>query len=345
MHGISTDLLLTVISGYGDVDADGYPSYDERAVHLWTNAARVEPEAFREDYPCQWSSFLTAETQSKPPLFYSRPLNEAGRYHSQDMLDEGWFDHDSSPGGDHPFSGRDFGSRVSYWYKDSSTVGENIAWGYTPGFDVVMGGWMCSGGHRANIMSDWYLELGTGVAGSYSTQDFGGGGLDTNGNIAMAVHEPAHPNPGAPVDFYVDYLGPGPEEVMVFLNGVPWSMELEYGEDTQGVFATTVDLSEDCFEYWFLIVDKDGEHHFPETGSYTVGQCDADWVDQQLSPGNMGDDDEDTNLPGWLQWLLDRRDDGNGDDTEVSGCASAPGSVGFGVLALAGLLLLRRRED
>jgi hypothetical protein len=37
---------LAAMAGYGDVDAEGYPSWAERDLHLWTNASRVDPEAF-----------------------------------------------------------------------------------------------------------------------------------------------------------------------------------------------------------------------------------------------------------------------------------------------------------
>ena len=33
-------------------------------------------------------------------------------------------------------------------------------------FDAVFGGWMCSDGHRANIMLPDWVELGTGVVGT-----------------------------------------------------------------------------------------------------------------------------------------------------------------------------------
>jgi hypothetical protein len=37
-------------AGYGDVGDDGLPSAAERELHLWTNAARVDPAAFKADY-------------------------------------------------------------------------------------------------------------------------------------------------------------------------------------------------------------------------------------------------------------------------------------------------------
>jgi uncharacterized protein YkwD len=49
---------------------------------------------------------------------------------------------------------------VSYPYR---AVGENVAEGYQGGAGVVQG-WMRSPGHRANILSAEYTELGTGAA-------------------------------------------------------------------------------------------------------------------------------------------------------------------------------------
>ena len=55
--------------------------------------------------------------------------------------------------------------------------GENVAFGYTTG-DSVMVAWMNSTGHRANILSPDYRDIGIGCAYSaghvaYWTQDFG----------------------------------------------------------------------------------------------------------------------------------------------------------------------------
>jgi len=42
-----------------------------------------------------------------------------------------------------------------------SSAGENIAWGY-PDPSAVIAGWMASSGHRANILSTTYREMGNG---------------------------------------------------------------------------------------------------------------------------------------------------------------------------------------
>jgi uncharacterized protein YkwD len=57
------------------------------------------------------------------------------------------------------------------------TVGENVAYGYPSG-SAVMGGWMGSSGHRANILNSSYRLLGVGAAQSsdgrwYAAQVFG----------------------------------------------------------------------------------------------------------------------------------------------------------------------------
>ena len=83
-------LLLLVSAaqgGYGDA-SDGLPSYSERLFHHWTNAARVAPEAFKDDYRaggCRWGQFSADEQTPKPPLMWHHGLNEVARIHTEDM--------------------------------------------------------------------------------------------------------------------------------------------------------------------------------------------------------------------------------------------------------------------
>lgn len=78
------------------------------------------------------------------------------RYKSQDMINKGYFSHTS------PTYGSPFDMMQSFGIKFSS-AGENIAMGQrTP--EEVMNGWMNSPGHRANILSPSYTELGVGLA-------------------------------------------------------------------------------------------------------------------------------------------------------------------------------------
>ena len=92
---------VSAFAGYGDVTTDGYPSWAERDVHLWTNVVRVDPDAFfgpeaPETRGCDIDDFVGDEDIPKAPLYYDYDLNDAGRFHSQDMYDNNWFNHDKS---------------------------------------------------------------------------------------------------------------------------------------------------------------------------------------------------------------------------------------------------------
>ncbi|MGP4078448.1 SafA/ExsA family spore coat assembly protein [Pseudalkalibacillus sp. R45] len=103
------------------------------------------------------------------PLKANWELSRVARYKSKDMLQNNYFSH-TSPTYGSPFQMmRDFG--ISY-----RTAGENIAAGQTTA-QAVMNAWMNSDGHRKNILSSNYKEIGVGYAkggsyGHYWTQMF-----------------------------------------------------------------------------------------------------------------------------------------------------------------------------
>lgn len=103
-----------------------------------------------------------------PALSLRADLCRYARVKSQDMHDSGYFSH-TSPNYGSPFDMmRSFGITYSH-------AGENIAMGYsTP--EAVVSAWMHSEGHRANILSASYTELGVGYVadGGYWTQWFVG---------------------------------------------------------------------------------------------------------------------------------------------------------------------------
>ena len=100
------------------------------------------------------------------PLTENWELSRVARYKSQDMVDNRYFSH-TSPTYGSPFQMiRAFG--LSY-----RTAGENIAYGQrTP--QAVVNAWMNSSGHRANILSSSYTQIGVGYVanGNYWTQMF-----------------------------------------------------------------------------------------------------------------------------------------------------------------------------
>lgn len=342
---MSTTLILALLSadpalaGYGDAyevevelwdgstELQWFPSYEERAMHLWTNAVRVDPERWEADYNaggCGLDDFSDDERTAKPPLFIDTGLNEASRWHCEDMKDNSHFAHESSSAA----GGMSFAARVAMWY-ESGAVGENIAQGYSSEYSAVMNGWMCStSGHRANIMSASWNELGTGVDANYYTQDFGSGTLDTDSPVAMAVHDPKLPD--GEVTFLADwYRDSAPDRFRVIVDGQGNAMEHLWGDPDMGVYGVTLPVEDDaCHQYYFVWGVGQESGTWPEEGSYTYGtRCDqpGGWVAvQQGFDEDLFDDDE---------------------DPRIVGCSAAPaGPAGLALIWLAGALAAGRRR-
>lgn len=103
------------------------------------------------------------------PLSVNWQLARVARYKSQDMINKGYFGHQS------PTYGSPFQMMESFGISFTA-AGENIAYGQRSAQEV-MNAWMNSSGHRANIMSPIYTQIGVGVAKAsngtfYWTQEF-----------------------------------------------------------------------------------------------------------------------------------------------------------------------------
>lgn len=100
------------------------------------------------------------------PLTENWELSRVARYKSEDMAQSHYFSH-TSPNYGTPYQMmRSFG--LTY-----RSAGENIAYGQrTPA--AVVDAWMNSSGHRANILSASYTQIGVGyyAGGNYWTQMF-----------------------------------------------------------------------------------------------------------------------------------------------------------------------------
>lgn len=107
---------------------------------------------------------LERDDAGQAPMAWSPALFSAAQDHAQDMVDQGYFDHAS-------LDGRSFSDRAKDAGYEGFPRGENIAAGQqTP--DEVMGSWMNSSGHRANILSD-ADEIGVGLVDVHWVQVFG----------------------------------------------------------------------------------------------------------------------------------------------------------------------------
>ncbi len=106
--------------------------------------------------------------QGLEPLTMNKKLRELARAHSEDMFARGYFSH-YTPEGLSPFD-RMAKAGINYQY-----AGENLA--FAPGTALAMQGLMDSPGHRANILSPNFHQIGIGVIdggiyGKMYTQDF-----------------------------------------------------------------------------------------------------------------------------------------------------------------------------
>lgn len=325
-------LIVSAFAGYGDA-VDGHPNRAEREVHLWTNGVRIAPRAYAEDYgygggSCYDDAKFTA-AQKKPhvPLAWHDGLADIARQHSEDMKRT-----DAKDGGGQGSSlshnssdGTTFEARVGPYYPGNA-IGENVAFGFSSAFAVVMG-WMCSDGHRENIVRDNYVELGVGQADVFWTQDFGGRSYTTR-TLNMGTH--LEESPSSTVTLAVDAWNPV-EPVVAVLDGEAHDMEVSRGGDNGGVYEIELPVDSGCHVYWFA----SGDERFPEDGAYGFGDCTFDdetagWLSADSVNGLLPNADLDG----------DGKPDGAG--CGGNGCAQAPGSLGW--IGLLGLLAARRRR-
>jgi uncharacterized protein YkwD len=148
----------------------------------YSGCGGVNQPVVNADYEQQVVDLVNAQraNNSLPPYKRVTALDEAARYHSADMGQDNYFDHDTydRAGGNLVYV-CDTWTRIGTYYTDANAMAENIAYGYsTP--QSVMNAWMNSTGHRNNILSINNREIGVGYATGggagqtpYWTQDFG----------------------------------------------------------------------------------------------------------------------------------------------------------------------------
>jgi uncharacterized protein YkwD len=95
-------------------------------------------------------------------LTWNARLVSAAYGHSRDMADNNYFSHDS-------LDGRTMVDRINATGYTWSTIGENIAAGYSS-VQSTVNGWMASEGHCANLMNPRFTELGMACARNDASQ-------------------------------------------------------------------------------------------------------------------------------------------------------------------------------
>jgi uncharacterized protein YkwD len=166
------EVITSSITRSGDAPQPTAPDY--------AGCGGINHPVVNADYEQQVVDLVNTERANRglPPYKRVTALDEAARYHSADLGQDDYFEHDS-----YDRSGSNLVYVCSTWTRIgkyySGATGENIAGGYSTPQDV-MNGWMNSTGHRNNILSTSSWEIGVGYAtqsGSryyrYWTQDFG----------------------------------------------------------------------------------------------------------------------------------------------------------------------------
>jgi uncharacterized protein YkwD len=97
------------------------------------------------------------------PLTLNTMLTNAAQKHTNWMLKNNNLNHNEN--------GKTAGQRITEEGYKWSIYGENIAFGY-PTPEKVFAGWLKSSGHKKNIESAAYKDVGFGFAGNYWTTDF-----------------------------------------------------------------------------------------------------------------------------------------------------------------------------
>jgi uncharacterized protein YkwD len=111
------------------------------------------------------------------PLKLSSELTAAAREHTFDMIEGGYFEHDSA-------NGTPYWKRIERFYSQGNdnvwSVGENLLYcSPTIRAKRALKTWMDSAGHRKNILSTTWREIGIAAVHSTTSRGAFGGGAVT----------------------------------------------------------------------------------------------------------------------------------------------------------------------
>ncbi|MEW7278810.1 CAP domain-containing protein [Aquimarina sp. 2201CG1-2-11] len=108
---------------------------------------------------------IARANNGKQPLKMNAKLVAAALFHANDMNDNNFFSHTGS-------NGSSVGERITDQGYSWNSYGENIANGYSS-VNQVHNGWMNSSGHKKNILSANFTEIGMARVKNYWVQVFG----------------------------------------------------------------------------------------------------------------------------------------------------------------------------
>jgi len=261
---------------------------EERALHFQTDRLRVDPGA----------TDVTFDTYpAVRPLVYNSELNSAARFYADDMRENDCF-----PASHSSCDGTSFADRVQSFYS-GSPIGENIAKGQPDAEFAVFESWLYSDGHRENMLSPSWNELGTGFAAGDQplwVQDFGfRGGVDEP-VITSGISDPVAEGPERELSFYAAVFEPSGQdlaEMQLVVTSVCTAMDVDRGGDGMTTYHARAETGpQGCMPYWFMAITADGEAiAYPTEGSFLLPVGDAEcatWTPQrrgaECAPEELG---------------------------------------------------------
>lgn len=298
---------------------NGFPSWEERVLHAWTNRARADPQF--EMNACPAGNCPDAACYAPiAPLASSLALNRSARFHSDQLATAACLQFDSLCtlvsnidalypdscdgsascacqegfavcGG---FGGTDVFTRLALFGSGSGARGESISATGDPdtAFYLFLHeagtsatcGFTVDHGNRFQILNGAYGSYGAGVTASRTATDFGpGSSVD---RIPSGAH---YPRQASSVDLWANwYDAAGPSEAVANVGGSCTPMTLARGSGENGAWhAAASGVGSGCHRYVFEFRAANGEIlSFPTTGSFGIGAegaC-ADWEPTRPAP-------------------------------------------------------------
>ncbi|MDP3238256.1 MAG: MopE-related protein [Myxococcales bacterium] len=324
--------LESVAQAIGE-PANGFPSDQERMLHVLMNQARVSPRT-----PNNMCGDHTAEVGanvSKAPLVYNRDANTGARFSARHMAEVGCFQNEScceigdagtGPGciGPGACTGAMCGQtcdagvgqtaqqrygQFGFATLSATTIARNV-----PAAADLWCNLMQSGQNRALIYADAGTEFGAGLFRAeggqcsmpYWAVAFGRGAVQIPRiPAASAMHPPPNPGNTSQLYFAANYFDPsnrGPQRSAVVVAGHCFDMDRAWGSAGNGTWETRFPdpdvLPNGCHPYYFLFTDAQGTRYtYPSVGSLQVALGLDQTCPTPYDPGPQLGADCETNEP------------------------------------------------
>ncbi|MEO8033463.1 MAG: hypothetical protein ABI837_03455 [Acidobacteriota bacterium] len=304
---------VTTAQFHAGEPVNGFPNWAERVVHEWVNRARVDPQT--EMTNCGAACAERACYIATAPLSWNESLNRAARFHSDEMVKQKYFTHDSrctvTDGVVNLYPAGCDGSAACACAGGVSTCGPTgcTTWnarvgmfGASPAGAIIVAtgdpndsfnlwlnepaatnacGFTQQNGHRWLILTA-QGAFGAGAAGK-TVGEFGYG--EAPYRIPSGSH---YPQQADSVQMWANwYDAKAPRSAAAVIDGKCTSMFLKRGTATNGAWnATATGVGAGCHRYYFSFIDTSGvEVTYPSSGSLGIGSdssC-ADWAGSRLN--------------------------------------------------------------